>query len=285
MPTPQPPLILVDNVFDRINLYPLAVLSSSGDAVGRDKEFIADYRRERDYWQAATAATNRYVQVDLGAGNSRAVDSCWIDRLTTVALGGLWGLTVVIEAGDDGATWPDSVSRAVPASGTVGGDPETSWCVTEEGAIYTLFTPFSARRYFRVRISTSAQPVIAGVIVGKRIQLLNYSSVRDEDAGERSNRVEKSLVPGYEGRDRTYARRTINLKLSTIGATEYDSSIRTLRRLLFETDQPAVVVHNYGTNPERAWLYQYEGPNWSSPMQRVLRDLGLPMSEVGPLVR
>lgn len=282
---PQPPLILVDNVFDRINLYPSAVLSSSGDMAGREVQFVADYRRERTYWQAATAATNRYVQSEIGEGNTRAVDSCWIDRLTTVALGGLWGLTVVIEAGDDGAAWPDSVSRAVPASGTIGGDPETTWCVTEEGAIYTLFTAFSARRYFRVRVSTSAQPVIAGVILGKRFQLLNYSSVRDEDAGERSNRVEKSLVPGYDGRDRTYARRTVLLKLSTIGATEYDSTIRSLRRTFFEVDEPAVVIQNYGSNPERAWLYQYEGERWSSPTSRVLRDLALPLSEVGPVVR
>jgi hypothetical protein len=142
-----------------------------------------------------------------------------------------------------------------------------------------------AAQYFRIYTSDSLQTIHTGVILGKRVQMLNFSSVRDEDAGERSNRVEKSLVPGYEGRDRVYARRTISLKLSTIGATEYDSSIRTLRRQLFELDQPAFVVQNYGDKPERGWLYQYEGDRWSSPTTRVLRDLGLQMSEVGPMVR
>lgn len=281
---PQPPLILVDNVFDRINLYPLAVLSSSGDAVGREPQYVADYRRERTYWQAATAATNRYVQSDLGVGNSRVVDACWIDRLAAAALGGLWGLTVVIEAGDDGAAWPDSVSRAVPAAGTVGGDPETTWCVTEEGAIYTLFAAFSARRYSRVRVSTSAQPIITGIILGKRSQLLNYSSKRDEDAGGRTERSQESDA-GYLATERTYAYRTCELSLDLIGAAEYDATIRSLRATLFERNQPALIVMNYGDKPERGWLMQYAGKNWSSPMNRAHRKWTGTFREVGALIR
>jgi hypothetical protein len=283
MPTPQPPLILVDNVFDRISLYPLASLApSAGSVVGREINYIADYRRERSYYQFSAAFTNSGPIVDLGAGNTAVVDSCWIDRGHN-----LWGKTIYIDGSADAITW-GGANRGpfvVPAQGTVGGDPTAGWSVTEEGAIYQHWTNALGYRYWRLYIVESTQAIIPGIIMGKKFQLLNFSSVRDEDAGERSNRVEKSLVPGYDGRDRQYARRTINLKLSTIGATEYDSSIRSLRRLLFEVDQPAVVVHNYGTNPKRAWLYQYEGANWSSPMTRVLRDLGLPLSEVGPVIR
>lgn len=280
-----PPLILVDNVADRINLYGSAALSSSGDAVGRGVQYVADYRRERTYWQAATAAANRYVQFDLGAGNSRQVDSCWIDRLAPPVLGGLWGLTLAIEAGNDGLAWPDTTSRVVPAFGTVGGDPTTGWCVTEEGAIYALFSGFSARRYLRVRVVDVAQPTITGIILGKRIQLLNYSSVVDEDAGERFERSEQSLIPGYSGSDRTYSARKIELKLGLIGSSEYDSTTRSLRRLLFDVNQPAVVCTNYGTKPERAWLYKYSGPQWSSPVSRTFRSATIPMYEVGPLIR
>lgn len=279
---PQPPVFLVDNLFDRINLYPLAVLSSSGAVAGREVQYVADYRRERTCWQAAAVGISNQILTDLGAGQTATPDTIWLDRGHN-----LWGKSVQV-AGDDGfggSAVNALVPTAVPAQGTVGGDPTAGWCVTEEGALYAFLPNPQARRRWIVNITDSWAPVITGVILGTRIQMLNYSSVRDEDAGERSNRVEKSLVPGYEGRDRTYARRTITVRLSTIGAAEYDSSIRSLRRLLFEIDEPALVIMNYGDKPERAWLYQYEGANWSSPMVRVLRDLGLSMSEVGPLIR
>jgi hypothetical protein len=280
VPSPQPPLILVDNFFDRINLYPTALLTWSTAIVGREGNYVADYRRERTYFQAAAAAANQGVVTNLLPGGASIPDMCWIDRGHN-----LWGTNLQVAGGADGVTWTQTMTRLVPALGTIGGDPTTSWCVTEEGALYTLLPVFVAAQYWLVRVTDNMAPLIPGIILGKRHQMLNYSSVRDEDAGERSNRVEKSLVPGYEGRDRTYARRTINLRLSTIGAAEYDTSIRALRRLLFEIDQPALVIQNYGDKPERAWLYQYEGERWSSPTTRVLRDLGLPMSELGPLVR
>jgi hypothetical protein len=59
VPSPQPPLILVDNFFDRINLYPTALLTWSTAIVGREGNYVADYRRERTYFQAAAAAANR----------------------------------------------------------------------------------------------------------------------------------------------------------------------------------------------------------------------------------
>lgn len=146
---PQAPLILIDNVFDRVNLYPSAVLSSSGAAPGTDVRYIADYRRERTKWQAAVNSNDPNVSVDLGAGSSRAIDSVWIDRGHN-----LWGLTVRVDASDaaDFSTG-NGLQWVVPARGTVGGDPTAGWCVTEEGALYTLFVAFAARRYIRVRIA------------------------------------------------------------------------------------------------------------------------------------
>lgn len=277
----QTPLIMVDNVFDRINLYPTAVLSSSGEVVGREVRHVADYRRERTYWQAATNAVSRYVRVDLGAGSTRAVDFVWIDRGHN-----LWGLDVGVETSDDNfVATIDQRFAIVPASGTVGGDPLAGWCVTEEGALYRLFAATSARRYLQVRVATAAQPILTGVIVGARNQLTMYASSLDEDAGRRSQSTEESRVPGYMGRDRTYSARRLALRVNLIGATEYDATIRYLRRVLFERDQPAAIVMNHGVKPERCWLYQYEGGDWSSATERTYRRADMTMVECGPLIR
>lgn len=280
MPIPQTPLILVDNVFDRINLYPSATLLSSGDVAGREVQYVADYRRERTYWQAATSAAQRYIKSDVGAGVSVAVNSCWIDRGHN-----LWGKTIYIDSSTDDVTGSSTAALVVPAQGTLGGNPATGWCVTDEGALYTIFATLPGGRYFRVYVNDVWQPILTGVILGALSQVSMFSSVFDDDAGERSDRSEKSLIPGYVGRDRVYAARKISIELAYIGATEYDATVRSLRRTLFERDQPAVVAMNYGMNPERAWLYQYQGTAWNSPKKGVYRNTAIPMFEVGPLVR
>lgn len=279
------PFILVDNVFDRINLYPLATIADNGGAsiVGREVNYFADYRRERTYHQLAAAVANVGPTVSLDVDTTAAPDTIWIDRGHQ-----LWGKTIYVDGSADGATYnnPGIVNAmVVPAQGTVGGDPTTGWCVTEEGALYTVTANITARRYWRVYVVEVSAPTWTGVILGKRIQLLGYSGVVDEDAGERSNRSEQSLIPGYAGEDRTYSARKVEIKLSQIGATEYDSSIRTLRRLLFDINQPAVVCMNYGTKPERTWLYKYQGTGWSSPTSRVFRSASIPLFEYGPLIR
>jgi hypothetical protein len=278
MPTTAPPLILVDNLYDRINLYPLATLSSTGDAVGRPVQAVADYRRERSYWQSGTTMTNAYVQTDLGATATAAPDFVFIDRGHN-----LWGKTVQVMAGNGGGSG-SRMSRVVPAAGTVGGDPETTWCVTEEGAIYALFTAGAANRYHIVTVNESWQPIITGIILGNRSQLVQYSGVLDEDAGQRTNRTEESIT-GYQASDRTYSWRTLLLTLSTIGATEYDATIRYLRRVLFERNQPCVIVQNYGRWPQRAWLYRFDRNEWSMSANRVYRSGQLPMRELGALIR
>jgi hypothetical protein len=274
----QPPLIMVDNKFDRINLYPLAVLTSSTALAGREVQYLADYRRERSYYQAAAAAANQFVQSDLGAGNTGSFDFIWIDRGHN-----LWSTSLQAYAG------ANNVALTVPAVGTVGGDPTSSvMCVTEEGALYSLVAAPAVAQTIGLRVVTSLQPIITGLIMGLRVQLSSpagWSSVRDEDAGERSERMDASLVPGYEGYDRTYSARSVELRLAQIGATEYDSMIRGLRRTLFEVNQPAVIVMNYGTNPDRAWLYKYRGKNWSSPMQKAPRSWTGTFFEYGPLIR
>ncbi len=290
---PQPPLILVDNVFDRINLYPAALPLTSDrvPVVGREMNFIADYRRERTYWHSGpTDGNGAYVQVDLGAGNSQKGDSIWLDRGHTANPG---SALTVYGSNDNFSTFPAAIYTAnMPAVGTVGGDPTTGWCITEEGAAYSLVALTAACRYWRVTFAFATYPngvIVPGIILGKRVQLSSpagWSSVVDEDAGERSERMESSLVPGYEGSDRTYSARKVELRLAYIGATEYDSVIRGLRRTLYEVGQPAVVCMDYGTHPERAWLYRYSGKSWSSPIGKgVYRNVSIPMTEVGPLIR
>lgn len=282
MPAPQPPLILVDNIFDRINLYPLASLSWSAAVVGREGNYVADYRRERTYYQAAAAAVNQGVTVDVtSASGLQVCDSCWIDRGHN-----LWGKSVRIEGSNDGITWPDGATFIVPAIGTVGGDPTAGWCVTEEGALYVLLAAGSLGSHYvwRVKVTDSWAPILTGIILGKRSQLLNFSSVRDEDAGGRTERTTESDA-GYLAVERTYAYRTCQLSLDLIGAVEYDTTIRSLRATLFERNQPAVIVMNYGDKPERAWLMQYQGKSWSSPMTRVHRKWTGTFREVGAVIR
>lgn len=284
------PFILVDNVFDRINLYPQATIQAPlGSMVGREVNYAADYRRERTYWQAINGSAGHYISSDLGAGNVANPDTLWIDRGHN-----LWGKTVRWYNSDRdvnavGMVGDLLIPPAVPALGTVGGDPTTGWCVTEEGAIYTMSSIFLTPRQFHTVYlypeAFATPAIIPGVIMGKRTQLLGYSAVVDEDAGDRLERAEQSLIPGYAGTDRTYSARKLELRLSLIGASEYDSSIRKLRRLLFDINQPALVCMNYGTKPERAWLYKYQGNQWSSPLGRTSRTVSISLSEYGPLVR
>jgi hypothetical protein len=281
---PQKPFLLVDNVFDRIGLYPLATLNPSSSLVGREVNYLADYRRERTLWQLAASIPNWQVISDLGAGNTLAgVSGCWFDRGHN-----FWGHTINLGSSNDNfATNADFTNRAaVPAQGTLGGDPTTGWCVTEEGAIYTIWTPWvNPARYFRFWSGDNFQAQCTGVVMGARTQLLGFSNVVDEDAGERFERSEASLIPGYSGDDRTYSARKVDLDLKLIGAAEYDSSIRTLRRLLFDRNQPAVVCTNYGSYPERTWLYKFKGGQWSAPLSRTMRSTKISLYEYGPLIR
>jgi hypothetical protein len=279
----QTPFFLADNVFDRINLYPLALLTWNTPIAGQEGNYVADYRRERSAFQAAAAAVNQGIVTNLGAGGNVLADTCWIDRGHN-----LWGKNLQVGAGADGVTWTETVTRVVPAIGTVGGDPTTSWCVTEEGALYTILpsgTFTTARQYWLVRVTDNWAPLITGIILGKRTQLLNYSSVLDEDEGERDERQENSLIKGYYGRDRVYSARKLRVQLATIGISDYDTNIRALRRLLFERDQPAFIVMNYGNKPERGWLYQYQGGTFSAPAERVYRRASFVMQELGPAIR
>jgi hypothetical protein len=279
----QTPFFLADNVFDRINLYPLATLFSTAAVPGRELNYAADYRRERSYWQAASAVAGHAISVDLSAGVTAQPTCAWLDRGHN-----LWGQSISIIGSDDNfGTSPENFVRVVPAAGTLGGDPATGWCVTEEGALYTFVAPGAARRYWRLLFNSTpaAAAVVTGIILGARHQMLNYSSVLDEDEGERDERQENSLIKGYYGRERVYSARKLRVQLATIGVSEYDTLIRGLRRLLFERDQPAFIVMNYGTKPERGWLYQYQGSGFSAPAERVYRRASFVMQEVGPAIR
>lgn len=277
----QTPLLLLDNVFDTIALYTAATLDAASESTGREAFRVADYRRDRTWWQPTSDhnPNGGYVRVDLGAGVTRGVDFLWIDRGHN-----LWGKTITLEGGDDGAAWPSAQAFTVPASGTVGGDPTwPSMAVTEEGALYSLrATTFSTRRWWRLRINYVAAfiPIVTGVMAGLKTQLLGYSATYDEDAGERTQATETSRA-GYRGAALTYSWRTVDLDLKLIGSAEYDATMRTFRRLLFEHDQPAAVFLDYGTYPARGWLYQYDGTQWAMPKQRVHRGGRIRLRELG----
>jgi hypothetical protein len=281
---PTTPLLLVDNVFDTVNQYPNGTVSTSSERPGHEGFRVADYRRERTSWQAATTTAFQYVAVDCGVGVTRIVDCCFIDRGHN-----LWGKTVQITGDNGSGGGANSFAALVPAAGTLGGDPTTGWCVTEEGAIYTLHpamgfgTPgsgFSAKRRYLVYVQDSWAPVIPGIILGMRSQLDGYSSTFDEDAAERTQSTAVSQV-GYRGTDKTYSWRVLDLALSYIGVATYDAMIRDLRRLLFTKNEPAAIFMDWGTRPERGWMYQYDGTSWTAPKKRVYRETKARFREVG----
>ncbi len=275
--TPQPPLLLVDNVLDTIQSYPTGVLTTSAERVGHEGYLVADYRRERTSWQPASAAAGHYVACDLGATITRAVDYLFLDRGHN-----LWGRTIVIGYSTTGvAPFTTQRSLTVPALGTLGGDPSsTVMAVTEEGACWAIFTPSAVRRAWQVKISDNMLPVVTGLMLGSRNQLLGYSNTFDEDAGERTESSSVSTA-GYRGSETTYSWRTVEIGLALIGATEYDASIRALREMLFKRNQPWVCAMDYGTRPERAWMYQYDGKTWGMAKRRVYREGRIRGREVG----
>jgi hypothetical protein len=275
---PQTPLLFVDNLLDTVQGYPAGVLTASSEGVGHEAYRVADYRRERSWWQSTSAAANHAVRIDLGAGASRAVDYLFLDRGHN-----LWGKTITLGSSATGiAPFTTQRTFTVPAVGTLGGDPtSTTLCVTEEGACYAIFTALGAARGWQVAVVESTLPVVPGLMLGLRDQFINFSTTFDEDAGERTQ-ISATSKAGYRGTDTTYSWRVVEIGLALIGATEYDATVRTLRKRLFERNQPWVVlVMDYGTRPERAWMFQLDGSAWGMSKKRVYREGRLRLREVG----
>lgn len=280
---PQPPVLLVDNVFDRVNLYTSAAVTATDEATGHEVRYLADYRRERTWWQAATDRTgppeSHLIASDLGVGASAAPNFWFVDRGHN-----LHGQEVEVLGSATVGSGFDTTSGLVtiPAAGVVGGDPTTGACATEEGACYGFFTANAARRVvtFAIRAVDDFIPVVPGLMVGVRTQLLGYSDVYDPDAGTRVQRTETSDA-GWKATGRTTSYRRLTLALRAIGSTEYDSTVRYLRRTLFERDQPAFVVLDYGSYPERGWLYQLDAQTFDMPKTRATHAGALQLREVG----
>jgi hypothetical protein len=280
---PQTPLLLLDNVFDTAGVNPGAVIDALSEAAGHESFRVADYRRERSWWQPATdgGGSDTFVRVGLTAAHS--IDSIVLDRGHNLA-----GKTIYLEGSTDNAAWPVSQALNVPALNTVGGTPAApAMCATEEGAAWTIMpATLGPRLWWRLRIPYAAGfvPVVTGIIAGLKTQLLGYSSTFDEDAGGRTQTTQQSTA-GYLASDTTYSWRTAQLGLGAIGATEYDSTIRTLRAQLFERNQPTMLWMDYGTYPERGWLYTYDGAAWGMPKTRVLRAGPIALRELYPRLR
>ena len=280
------PLIMVNNLFDRVGQYPTATLSASSEVVGREVRRVADYRRERSWWQAtddgvASTPAGNWMKVDLGAVGAQPVDYLWLDRGHNQN-----GATVVVQGSDDDITYQPGVTRTIPSLFTVGGDPTlTTMAATEEGCNYTLFGQLAPRRYWRILFPYTAGsiPVITGVMLGLRSQFYGYATVYDEDAGERTQSAQTSDA-GYRASVKTYSWHRVQLSFTNIGSQEYDSSIRVLKSSLFAGDQPFALVMDYENYPERSWLFKYDGAAWGAPKTRVHRSHSFFAREVGAAV-
>lgn len=276
---PQTPLLLVDNLFDLVGCYPGAALDAFSEVIGREAFHAVDYERDRSQWEPQTdgGGSDLWIRVHLTV--ARAVDYAFIDRGHNLA-----GKTIYIEGSDDGVSWPDSVALNVPATGVVGGTPASpAMTGTEEGAAWTIVPATTARAWWRFRFPYSAGfiPRVTGVMAGTRTQLAGYSRVFDEDSGERTQ-VSQQSSAGWRATDTTHAWRKVEISLGVIAPGEYDTTIRMLRGLLFEKNQPWVNVLDYGTYPERAWMFQWDGTQWGFPKTRVHRDGRITGREYGP---
>jgi hypothetical protein len=283
MPTPQPPLLLYDNVFNRIRQYPGAVLAASSSAAGTDVRYLTRFARGKQYWQAAAAAANNYVQSDLGAGTTRAVDALFIDRGHN-----LWGKTVQVYADDGAGGSILTTNLTVPATATLdrwgrytnAGDPTTAvMCVTEEGALYSLFAAFAARRRFRIAVVESWQPILFGVILGGRTQLPNFSAKLDEDAGTITGERSEVSDAGRVATSTPYQHRELELVYKRLGVTTYDTQARDLREAVWARRAPTFIAPNYGRSSARAWLYRCSTPRWTAATEGVARPLTLQFTE------
>jgi hypothetical protein len=275
---PQTPLFLLDNLFDTVQQYPNGTVTADSYRTGHEPFRVASYRRERSSLQYPASAANHWLAVDLGLGAARDVDYLFLDRGHN-----LWGRTVFVQWSNDGTSWNTLRTCYIPSIGTLGGDPTSSTgTVTEEGAWWGLLTGVgTGQRYWRLLFPDTFAPVVTGVMLGKRLQLLGFTAGFDEDAAGRTADTVNSPA-GYRATSTTYSWRTLSLTLSLLGVAEYDAGIRALRASMFTHNQPAVVVMDYGTRPERGWMYQYDGTAWTMPKKRTYREGRLTLREVGP---
>lgn len=279
---PGTPLLLFDNYADNVNLYPLATVDASNEPEGFEAFRVADYRRERSYWQPATdgGGVDHFIRVNHGAVvGAKAVDYIAIDRDSTIE-----NMSVFLEGSADGVTWNVSQQLNIPAGNVVGGSPIwPSLARTEEGVAWGIANAaLAARQWWRLRIPYVAafRPVVTGLMFGMKNQLVGYSNVFDEDAGERTQSTELSTA-GYRGQARSYAWRTCEVGLTNIGSAEYDASIRAARDAIFARQAPFMLLMDYVTRAERGWLFEYDATTWSMPKSRVLRNGRIRGREVG----
>ncbi len=281
---PQTPMLLVDNLCDRVTLYPSAVVTASSEVSGREVRRLSDYRRERTWWQptddgVANSPQGNWIDIDLGSGNAGGVDYLWLDRGSP----NIWNRTITIQMSDDHVTWPASKNLAIPDSAVLGGDPSSGTAtITEDGEAYAIFAPLAPRRYIRVFFPYASGfiPVVTGLMLGMRNQFFGYSSTYNDDDGERTQNATTSDA-GYRASARTYAWATATLTMKLIGDPEYDTVIREIKRKMFNLNQPAALVMNWGDYPERSLLHQLDGTKWAAPKTRTMRDLTIPLRECG----
>lgn len=279
---PTTPLLLYDNFFDSVRLYPQAQVDASEEPDGFEAFRVADYRRERTYWRPDTdgGGADHFIRMNHGATvGALQPDYIVIDRDSTIE-----AMDVFLEGSADGVAWTVSQVLHIPAGNVVGGDPVwPNMARTEEGVAWGIApVALAAKQWWRLRIPYTAayRPIVTGLMVGRKSQLLGYSKVFDEDAGERTQATEQSTA-GYRASARSYSWRVCNLALGTIGSAEYDSAVRAMREAFFVRQAPWMLFMDYVTKPERGWLFEYDGAAWGFPKERVLRAGAIRGREVG----
>jgi hypothetical protein len=254
---PQTPLLLVDNVFDTVQQYPTGTSRPTSERTGHEA------------WRVATTGAsgapgrprrrgraNHSVQVDLGAGVTRAVDSLFIDRGHN-----LWGKT----SRSATPTTASRRSRRSARDGAGGGHArrrsDVHDVLRDRGGRLWASSPRAAPRALaRLYVVESMAPVVPGSSSGcaRSCSASRARSTRTPASAPRSSRRagrlsrlrHDVLVAHARARARLHRRDRVR------------RAIRALRELLFKRTSPWVVLHGLRHAPERAWMYQYDGTTW-----------------------
>ncbi len=174
MPTfTNKPIFLWDNFYDLVYANPEGDWDDYHGTL-EQVEGLSSGRRNRNPnpWSPGSSA-DRYIEVDLGSGNSKAANCVFLGRGHNYS-----GEDVTIQHSNDGSAWSSLVSNV-----TVDTDGETledgSWCYLFEGSEVS-------RRYWRVNFENvgSVSIQVPELWLGRMEQLSSYFDAPvDESSG------------------------------------------------------------------------------------------------------
>ncbi|GIW89937.1 MAG: hypothetical protein KatS3mg109_1222 [Pirellulaceae bacterium] len=272
---PKPPIMLVENLFDR-GLYPTHLVTASAEASGFPVYRISDARRDETRWKATTA--NQEATITLDCGRVRAASAIFMDRGHNLA-GKRWLLEI---SADNFATTVQTVLDVNPHPANAGGLlTDLLGAVVLDGSWGKILDGTYLSRYWRIRIPAASGfiPEITGLYLGKHFQLQRSVPMPYSEYGSERFFTELVSVAGRVGRSRTYRRRGGQLVIRAASDAEYYETLRLWLEdvyrdrsqpswLVLDADFPAETTVNV-LCPEDNWTFELDRSQWPYPVATV----------------